>query len=297
MVGDHDLREALFDPDSGAQQELLRTMMLQVGADSMNYRMDRTRWRENAGENLSFTERSITLGTDTLRHYCFGIGAEKASDWTVAGPATRDDLDPNTLYYVAVKARTDRPEAEWYVSDRSCGVNDLEGYYVFQFGLLGAAAEGVRTFIETRGMSTLYGDNLTVGRIRSLDGTSYFDLTTGELCVKGDNARIDKYDFLARSFMPDDTTEVAGGVVLSNFIGVKNGGNIQAGMTRRHLPRRRGAQAGAPALRGGQQPCRRPATPSSPSRTTGSSSRAARARASASKTAGSPSATGTTCRS
>ena len=225
------LREALFDPDSGAQQELLRTMMLQVGADSMNYRMDRTRWRENAGENLSFTERSITLGTDTLRHYCFGIGAEKASDWTVAGPATRDDLDPNTLYYVAVKARTDRPEAEWYVSDRSCGVNDLEGYYVFQFGLLGAAAEGVRTFIETRGMSTLYGDNLTVGRIRSLDGTSYFDLTTGELCVKGDNARIDKYDFLARSFMPDDTTEVAGGVVLSNFIGVKNGGNIQAGMT------------------------------------------------------------------
>ena len=201
------LREALFDPDSGAQQELLRTMMLQVGADSMNYRMDRTRWRENAGENLSFTERSITLGTDTLRHYCFGIGAEKASDWTVAGPATRDDLDPNTLYYVAVKARTDRPEAEWYVSDRSCGVNDLEGYYVFQFGLLGAAAEGVRTFIETRGMSTLYGDNLTVGRIRSLDGTSYFDLTTGELCVKGDNARIDKYDFLARSFMPDDRSE------------------------------------------------------------------------------------------
>lgn len=49
--------------------------------------------------------------------------------------------------------------------------------------------------------------------------------------MKGDNARIDKYDFLARSFMPDDTTEVAGGVVLSNFIGVKNGGNIQAGIT------------------------------------------------------------------
>ncbi len=194
------LRDSIFDPDGTCDQTFLHIMMLQVGADSMNYQLDKTHQSANgnalsncridrvANNNDTFS----VLSEDILRHYVF-TEDEPQGLWYVEKPAQAFDLaqvadDNGTLYYptyfVAIKcAIHDSRSAVWVCEQTQHKVNEDSEYYYFNWGILNPDNEGHYTLTETRGNAYMYGDNLVCGKISTLAGQSYFDLTHGNFVL------------------------------------------------------------------------------------------------------------------
>lgn len=194
------LRDSIFDPDGTCDQTFLHIMMLQVGADSMNYQLDKTHQSAN-GNALSNcridrvennNDTFSVLSEDILRHYVF-TEDEPQGLWYVEKPAQTFDLaqvadDNGTLYYptyfVAIKcAIHDSRSAVWVCEQTQHKVNEDSEYYYFNWGILNPDNEGHYTLTETRGNAYMYGDNLVCGKISTLAGQSYFDLTHGNFVL------------------------------------------------------------------------------------------------------------------
>ena len=194
------LRDSIFDPDGTCDQTFLHIMMLQVGADSMNYQLDKTHQSAN-GNALSNcridrvennNDTFSVLSEDILRHYVF-TEDEPQGLWYVEKPAQAFDLaqvadDNGTLYYptyfVAIKcAIHDSRSAVWVCEQTQHKVNEDSEYYYFNWGILNPNNEGHYTLTETRGNAYMYGDNLVCGKISTLAGQSYFDLTHGNFVL------------------------------------------------------------------------------------------------------------------
>lgn len=194
------LRDSIFDPDGTCDQTFLHIMMLQVGADSMNYQLDKTHQSAN-GNALSNcridrvennNDTFSVLSEDILRHYVF-TEDEPQGLWYVEKPAQAFDLaqvadDNGTLYYptyfVAIKcAIHDSRSAVWVCEQTQHKVNEDSEYYYFNWGILNPDNEGHYTLTETRGNAYMYGDNLVCGKISTLAGQSYFDLTHGNFVL------------------------------------------------------------------------------------------------------------------
>lgn len=173
------LKSNIFDPDGEIKDTFLQTMMLQVGANSMNYQMGKTTARPRI-VNMSFTNTSINLGADTVMHFAYGAGEEAASTWRIETPFSGSGLVEDKTYFVAIKASRDNLAAEWIVDENTYGVESVPGYYIFNFGILSAVTDGARLFSETRGNIYAYGDELSAGLISSIDRYCWFNLNTGD---------------------------------------------------------------------------------------------------------------------
>lgn len=180
------LKSNIFDPDGDIKDTFLQTMMLQVGANSMNYQMGKTTARPIL-VNMSYTNTTINLGADDVIHFAYGAGEEKASMWHITSPFSGSGLDEGKTYFVAIKASRDNLSAEWIVDENTYGVESIPGYYIFNFGILSAVTDGVRFFSETRGNIYAYGDELTAGVISSIDRYSWFNLNTGDFQLYNKN--------------------------------------------------------------------------------------------------------------
>lgn len=173
------LKSNIFDPDGEIKDTFLQTMMLQVGANSMNYQMVKTTARPHL-VNMSYTNTTINLEADDVIHFAYGAAEEKASTWHITIPFAGSGLDEAKTYFVAIKASRDNLNAEWIVDENTYGVESIPGYYVFNFGILSAVTDGERYFSETRGNIYAYGDELSAGIISSIDRYSWFNLNTGD---------------------------------------------------------------------------------------------------------------------
>lgn len=188
------LRNSIFDPDGTCNDTFLQVMMLQVGADSMNYYLDNTRQDANGTpHNYSITEESglfhfRVYNEDRLHHLVY---TEHGGTWKHIGGNVDFALNPNEdgtypTYFVAIKCKQFSDEGEWVCEPIQHKVNEEEGFYYFNWGILSADEAGVYTLTETRGNAYMYGDNLIAGRISSLAKNCWFDLTHGEFAL-GDN--------------------------------------------------------------------------------------------------------------
>lgn len=180
------LKSNIFDPDGDIKDTFLQTMMLQIGANSMNYQMGKTTGRPRLN-NMSFTNTSIKLGADDVIHFAYGAGEEATSAWHIENSFSGTGLIENNTYFVAIKASRDNLSAEWIVDENTYGVESIPGYYIFNFGILSAVTDGVRFFSETRGNIYAYGDELTAGVISSIDRYSWFNLNTGDFQLYNKN--------------------------------------------------------------------------------------------------------------
>ena len=189
------LRNSIFDPDGTCNDTFLQVMMLQVGADSMNYYLDNTRQDANGTpHNYSIAVEDDGLfhfrvyNEDRLHHIVY---TEYGGTWKHIGGNVDFTLNPNEdgtypTYFVAIKCKQFSDEGEWVCEPIQHKVNEEEGFYYFNWGILSADRTGVYTLVETRGNAYMYGDNLIAGRISSIAKNSWFDLTKGEF-VLGDN--------------------------------------------------------------------------------------------------------------
>lgn len=200
------LKNNIFDPDGTCNDVFIQTMMLQVGADSMNYQLDRTfTTPTGVRSNFDVSGRDVQGGTydkfmvyddDVLHHFVYTQGAQGGT-WGVRG-SFEAVLSPTTgennetiwpTYFVCIKCRKDTDndptEETWICSTKQYAVNDDSdtNYWYFNWGILTANSDGFYSLMETRGNAYMYGDNLICGKISTLAGQSYFDLTHGNFVL------------------------------------------------------------------------------------------------------------------
>lgn len=215
------LKNTIFDPDGTCKDTFLQVMMLQVGADSMNYQLKYTHYGLNGQTSNCDVNRGETEQTDPdsgkLYFDSFAIGnAEEVLDHFVYTdhptngeggrwyPQERNVLFPlhkvvqegqeeesYPTYFIALKASLSDPrDCHWVCEPIQHATNELvngnTGYFYFNWGILAPDADGHYALTETRGNAYMYGDNLICGKISTLAGNSYFDLTHGDFVLSKD---------------------------------------------------------------------------------------------------------------
>lgn len=192
------LKDSIFDPDGTCDQTFLQVMMMQIGADSMNYRMLKTTVDMNGVPHncrlfVDGTTSKFEAGSDTLYHYVYTQGAQGGT-WEIT-PLSEIALDGTSVYYIALKCQREGMNGEWICETTQHKVDEDATHWYFNWGILTVDSAGVYTIIETRGNAYMYGDNLICGKISDLAKKSWFDLTRGEFVLgdKGDGTAALKY--------------------------------------------------------------------------------------------------------
>lgn len=215
------LRNSIFDPDVTTENKcdytFLHIMMMQLGADSMNYLLDKT-YQDAGGalHNCSISRTSSEANPvfnvnneDTLHHLVFTDGSQNGH-WAVKGPFSQT-LQPDedgswNPYFVCIRCRKDGAntldEPAWICSKHQYAVNQdtnpengestdqygnpMTDYWYFNWAILTSPNnDGNYVLRETRGNAYMYGDSLICGKISSLAQNSYFDLNTGNFVLGG----------------------------------------------------------------------------------------------------------------
>lgn len=215
------LKNNIFDPDGTCKDTFLQVMMLQVGADSMNYQLKYTHYGMNGqtsncginkGESeqtdpdsgkLYFDSFAIENAEEVMDHYVY-TKDQTGGRWypierNVQFPLHKvlqegQEQESYPTYFIALKASaTDSRDCHWVCEPVQHKVNELDGYYYFNWGILVPVSDdpqdtdyGHYQLTETRGNAYMYGDNLICGKISTLAGNSYFDLTHGDFVLAQD---------------------------------------------------------------------------------------------------------------
>lgn len=174
------LKNNIFDPDGTINDVFLQTMLLQVGANSMNYTLDNTKVFNGTFRNMDFGANedgtwSIKIGADNLRHYVYTEGAQGGT-WNISAMINSVEL-ADEVYYISCKCSRDSSTGEWVIDTIQHKVDEDENYWYFNYGIINTINGGRRDLTETRGNVFVYGDNINAGKIMTFDGNSYFDLS------------------------------------------------------------------------------------------------------------------------
>jgi hypothetical protein len=186
------LRDLIFDSDGYFDQERIKplsveTMYLSVGAKSQNFRL------------VGVTIQCNYLG-DANRLYCstgelhhFELPDASGFDWIIgsAYDTGASFMDPDTAYYLYAKCNKSSSAAEWELTTSQLAADGEDGYYHFLVGVIYTVVDDVRDFDLTYGMTYINGRTITTGRIRSIDGLCYMDLTEGTFKIGDESHSLD----------------------------------------------------------------------------------------------------------
>jgi GH35 family endo-1,4-beta-xylanase len=173
------LKDKIFDPDGYFDPESIKplsidTYMLSVGAKGQNFSLNNVTIDANTGGDPNY----LTISGGSLIHYEVetpGLGYV----WQISAgefPA----LDPAKTYFVSAKCSRNELAGIWSVSEVPIKTEEVSGFYHFNIGILfPVGSDGTRGFDFTNGMTFIVGDRITTGRIQSLDGLNFLDLSAG----------------------------------------------------------------------------------------------------------------------
>lgn len=171
----------VFDPETGGYYkdkitpESVDTMMLSVGAKSMQFGLINTVFEPNFNGNPNL----FKWKGGVLTHYT--IDPDKARSWVLADGTT--ELQQDVPYYIYAVCNRDNSAGTMSISTTQHKVEESPNVYYFLIGILGSidADTKVRAISLTYGFTTINGRFIKTGRIESADGTTYFDLDQSEI--------------------------------------------------------------------------------------------------------------------
>ena len=195
------LRNEIFSPD-GETAPITRTMMLQVGSDSTNYRFSTSEIGEKDADGIINSNGILQFLSGTLFH--FSITQENSSSakqWNVSNEYIIEDADRNEsnqieffnlksiplgeslwIYFQASKNGTN---AKWYISPIKYAWNEVgvpglvngnSDYYYLLYGYCGYTKQKNAFFEPLYGNTWIKGSTIYTGKVQSMDGASVMDL-------------------------------------------------------------------------------------------------------------------------
>jgi len=171
-----ELRKTIFDTDgyfdpTNIKPLSIETSMLSVGSKSQQLQTDVV-FKPNDGTYTTFSWSS-----GSLVH--FGISDTEVKTWNIGG-GFEDGLVDFPLYIYARCSRT--TNAATILLDAAAHKFDYDGdYWFFLLGVLHSPISGVCGISLTYGQTIINGQYIRTGVISSVDGATYFNLTTGDI--------------------------------------------------------------------------------------------------------------------
>lgn len=175
-----ELRDMVFDADgyfdTGNIKPLsIETAMLSVGAKSQSFQLS-TLLKPNYGGNANVLQWSAGV----LAH--FTIVDDAITQWVIpAGSITLVEGNTTVAQYIYAKCSRTGSTGVIYLSAKALKFDSASDYWYFLLGVLHTPIEGVRGVSLTYGQTTINGQFITTGVIKSIDGATYFNLNTGEI--------------------------------------------------------------------------------------------------------------------
>ena len=189
------LREALdsfdVDFDESIKPITVQTMQAVVGDDSLQYWFTYSLTSDTEIDPplvWNASAKRLECGLSYILHRTVGVTEVRAdgtegSRWTVTAATLTTDNDGNVLdadsyYYLYIKAAANGT-ASFALSKKAMRMNAGDGAYNFLVGILNSEYKGGRSFAPMYGFTEISPGRMTVSRIVSNDGGTYFDLVNG----------------------------------------------------------------------------------------------------------------------
>lgn len=189
------LREALdsfdVDFDESIKPITVQTMQAVVGDDSLQYWFTESLTSDTEIDPplvWNASAKRLECGLSYILHRTVGVTEVRAdgtegSRWTVTAATLATDNDGNVLdadsyYYLYIKAAANGT-ASFALSKKAMRMNAGDGAYNFLVGILNSEYKGGRSFAPMYGFTEISPGRMTVNRIVSNDGGTYFDLVNG----------------------------------------------------------------------------------------------------------------------
>ncbi|MDR7784864.1 phage tail spike protein, partial [Riemerella anatipestifer] len=160
-----------FDPTKIRHQSI-EAYMLSTGARSQQFALENISLNPNIEGNPART----FISGGKLVHFSL---EDDIREWNIL-PYSRNDL-LNQVYYVYAKCSRGSSNAMWHITTEQIRFDSRSDYYYFLCYLLYTPKDGKREAEAMYGNVFMHGGQITAGRIKSLNGQTYFDLDSGEI--------------------------------------------------------------------------------------------------------------------
>lgn len=210
------LRDEMFSPDNDTTP-ITRTMMLQVGADSTNYRFSTNEIgsKDTDGVVFNSSDKSLTFLSGTLYHFSITDDSGKPRTWSISdssyieleGTETplgkyihlQDYVNKGESLWVYLKVPKTEKQGKWFLSPTKygCILDDTQlpgegisvgntAYYYLLYGYCGVTSSEIPFFEPVYGNTWIKGSTIYTGKVQTMDGYSALDLDNNTLKLGND---------------------------------------------------------------------------------------------------------------
>lgn len=205
------LRDEMFSPDNDTTP-VTRTMMLQVGADSTNYRFSTNEIGSKDTDGIVFnsSDKSLTFLSGTLYHFSITDDSGKPRTWSIsASPYIElentetslgeyihlsDYIKNGESLWIYLKVPKTGEYGNWLLSPKkyACILDETQSpgeglalgdsaYYYLLYGYCGVVPAGSPFFEPVYGNTWIKGSTIYTGKVQTMDGQSVLDLDNDTL--------------------------------------------------------------------------------------------------------------------
>lgn len=190
--------------------------------DNIEYRSDMRQWA--AAESLL---QHMTLGVNS-------ISSARSNDdlrlWRLPAYTSAQLEDTEKSYYVYAKVEKEGSDGVFLLSEVPIKMHAENDYYHLLVGIINSEYMGKRSYVSLYGFTEVLPGRITTDMIISPDGKTYFDLVSGKIAGNIEFLLSDG-TYKSSKYLTDalnGSTEIAGGLILTQFIGLQAEGETKA---------------------------------------------------------------------
>lgn len=175
-----ELQEMVYDPDGyfdtdNIRPQSIQTGMLAVGVKSQQYQLTCL-----LQPNYNANPQSMYWSAGILTH--FSLVDDQVKEWVIAsGNITVTGDNQNKALYIYARCSRSGSTGDIYLSENAMKFDSDITYWYFLIGILHSPVSSVRGISLSYGQTTINGQFVRTGVISSNDGSTYFNLNTGEI--------------------------------------------------------------------------------------------------------------------